>query len=129
VTPLLSPPPSYRHGTVIRVAPATAAKVATPTITPDGGSFVSTQSVSLACATSGATIRYTTDGTTPSSTSSAYDAPFALTSAATVKARGFTAGMTESDVASAEFIITSPDTVATPTIEPNGGASSGARKP
>jgi hypothetical protein len=39
--------------------------VATPTFSPGGGSYASAQNVSISTATAGATIVYTTDGTTP----------------------------------------------------------------
>ena len=41
---------------------------ATPTFSPAAGTYGSAQSVTITTTTSGATIRYTTNGTTPSST-------------------------------------------------------------
>ncbi len=84
------------------------AVVATPTITPAGGSFVSSVAVSLSSTTSGAAIRYTTDGSTPNSGSTIYASPFTLTSSNTVKAYATQSGMTDSSVASADFTITQP---------------------
>jgi hypothetical protein len=63
-----------------------AAAVKAPTITPEGGKFIDSVLVTLACETTGATIYYTTDGTTPTSKSTVYKAPFALKATATVKA-------------------------------------------
>ena len=40
-------------------------QVSTPTFSPPGGTYSSDQSVTISCATSGAEIRYTTDGATP----------------------------------------------------------------
>jgi hypothetical protein len=79
--------------------------VATPTISPTGGTYTGSVAVSLACATSGATIRYTTDGTDPTASSTAYSAAFTLTSSVTVKARGFKSGSNDSGVASAAFTV------------------------
>jgi hypothetical protein len=61
--------------------------------------------VSLSCATSGADIRYTTNGSDPTASSALYTGPFWLQSTASVKARGFKSGMTDSPVASAVFTI------------------------
>ena len=45
-----------------------SAAAATPTFTPPAGNYSSTQSVTISTTTPGASIRYTTDGSTPSST-------------------------------------------------------------
>lgn len=59
-----------------------------PTITTaDSKSyFASTQTVTLACETDGASIRYTTDGSTPTTSSTLYSAPFEISATTTVKA-------------------------------------------
>ena len=44
-------------------------KVATPVLSPGGGTYTSAQDVSITCATPGATIHYTTDGTEPTESS------------------------------------------------------------
>jgi uncharacterized delta-60 repeat protein len=51
-----------------------------PEISPAGGSFVDSREVTLSCATAGATIRYTTDGSDPATSATAqdYSAPFQL---------------------------------------------------
>ncbi len=106
----------------VSVNNAAAQPVSTPTISPNGGTYSSAQSVSLASATSGATIRYTTDGSTPSSTvGTVYSGPFSVATSATVKAIAYKSGSPDSSVASASFTInTAPAQVATPTISPNG---------
>ena len=83
------------------------ATVATPTISPNGGAFTDSTTITLTTATAGATIRYTTDGSDPVAASAAYIAPFVLTFSSTFKARAFKAGMTDSAVASASFAIVS----------------------
>ncbi|MEO5804163.1 MAG: glycoside hydrolase family 9 protein [Verrucomicrobiota bacterium] len=88
----------------IRSAAATNAVVATPTISPNGGIFTSSALVTLATATPGATIRYTTDGSAPTSASSSYVAPFILGNG-TVKAFATKSGMTDSAIATAVFTI------------------------
>ncbi len=75
---------------------------ATPTqsgSTPFGPST----SVSLSCATVGAAIHYTTDGTTPTSASATYSAPLSLSATTTVKAFAIAAGYTNSAVSSVAY--------------------------
>ena len=103
-------------------------KVATPTLDPVGGTYPSTQNIVLSCSTSGATIRYTTDGTEPTLTSIAYSNPISVSSSTvTVKAKAFKSGMTDSDTASATYTITLPGKVATPTFSPVGNTYSSAQ--
>ena len=95
--------------------------VATPAITPNGGELkYGNNTVSIACDTDGATIYYTTNGATPTTSSTKYTGAFTLSSNATVKAIAVKTGWNNSDVASASFTYT-VETVATPTITPNGG--------
>ena len=78
--------------------------VATPTFTPNGASnFTGTQSVTISCTTAGAKIYYTTDGTTPTTSSTHYTAPLSLTVTTTVKAIAVKEGMENSAVAEAKF--------------------------
>ena len=53
----------------------------------------------------GATIHYTTDGSTPTTSSPAYTGPFSVTQTTTVRAMAAASGMTNSDVASATYTI------------------------
>ena len=80
-------------------------QVATPTFDPDGGTYTGSQSVTIACATAGATIRYTTDGTVPTETSPVYTEPITIESSLTLKARAWKAGWFPSHVKSAEYVI------------------------
>lgn len=79
------------------------AKVATPMFSPAPGDFTGSVIVTISCDTSGATIRYTTDGSDPTSSSSQYSSPLTLTSTTILKARAFKRGMTDSDVASGTY--------------------------
>ena len=81
---------------------------ATPTITPNGGSFTSSVSVTMATATAGASIYYTTDGTTPTQSSILYTGAMTLASSAAVNAKAFVSGYNPSSMASAAFTITQP---------------------
>lgn len=57
--------------------------------------------VTLSSATSGATIRYTTDGSYPGLTAAAYTAPFAAASGTTIRAVAYAAGRQASDLSEA----------------------------
>lgn len=63
--------------------------IAAPTFTPNGGGFLTTLNVSLASATEGAEVRYTTDGSDPTSTSTLYENSIELSSTTTIKAAAF----------------------------------------
>jgi len=79
---------------------------ATPVIAPTGGQFTNTVQVSLSCATPGATIYYTTDGSTPTNTLSAYTGAFTLLNSATVKAMAASSNNFSSSVATASAPVT-----------------------
>jgi hypothetical protein len=97
----------------------TVATVATPTITPNGGSFTGSVSVTLQTATSGASIYYTTDSSAPTQSSTLYAGPFALTSGATVQAKAFKTGVTPSALTSASFTVVAPPAQLTLTWQDN----------
>jgi hypothetical protein len=84
-------------------APPVSSTVATPTITPNGASFAGSVSVTIASATSGAAIYYTTNGTSPTQSSTPYSGAITLTSSTTLKARAFKTGYNQSAEASASF--------------------------
>lgn len=80
-------------------------QVSKPVITPNGGEVMPGTEVTISCATEGAAIYYTVDGTAPSTTSTPYSAPFAINEACTVQAIAVLEGMDNSNVASATFTI------------------------
>jgi hypothetical protein len=82
-------------------------KVATPTFNPSGGTYFGAHAVSLSCTTSGATVRYTTDGSEPNALSTAYSGPISVISSITIKAKAFMSGLIDSDTAIATFVINS----------------------
>jgi len=86
------------------------AQVATPVIIPDGGSYSGPVWVQISTATSGTTIRYTTDGSTPTASSTAYTTPFQRTGTTTVRAFATRSGFTDSTVATATITITGSTT-------------------
>ena len=80
--------------------------VATPTFTPAGGEYTAAQSVTIACATEGATIYYTLDGTDPTTASTVYSAAIEIGETKTVKAFAVKEGMNNSEIATATYTIT-----------------------
>ncbi len=112
---------TYSTGSVTSVA-------ATPTFTPAGGTYSGTQSVTIADATSGAAIYYTTNGTTPTTASTLYGGSAITVSASeTIEAIAVKSGYTNSAVGSATYTITAPQQAATPTFTPAGGTYSGTQ--
>jgi hypothetical protein len=100
---------------------------AAPTFSPGGGTYSSAQSVTISSTTSGATIRYTTDGSTPTSTTgTAYSGPVTVSATTTLKAIASATGFADSAVSSATYTITAPQ-VAAPTFSPAGGTYSSAQ--
>ena len=107
---------------------SSSATVATPTFTPTPGTYSSAQTVAIACSTPGATIHYTTDGSTPNASSAIYTGAITVATTATITAIAIASGMTDSQSASSSYIITlappPPATVATPTFTPAPGTYS-----
>ncbi len=81
---------------------------ATPTISPAGGSYDAAQSVTITCATEGATIYYTTDGSNPTTSSSVYSSAINVSSDMTIKAIAAKTGYANSNVASATYVMDLP---------------------
>ncbi len=94
---------------------------AAPTFSPVAGTYTSAQTVTITSATSGASIHYTTDGTTPSATAGTlYVGPVAIGATTTLKAIAFKTGFTSSAVTSGVYTINLP-TAAAPTFSPVAG--------
>ena len=81
-----------------------------PTFSVAAGSYTSAQSVKLSDTTSGATIYYTTDGSTPSTSSNLYTAGSSISviSTETINAIAVASGYLTSTVASATYTIVPP---------------------
>ena len=79
--------------------------VATPEFSVDSGAVNSGTEVTITCATDGAKIYYTTDGTDPTASSTEYTAAISVTAAVTLKAIAVKSGMNDSAVASASYLI------------------------
>ncbi len=104
--------------------PVSPTRVAMPAISPAAGFYAQTQSVSLSCATSGASIYYTLDNTTPSeSNGTLYTGPISVANTKTIKAIAIKSDMTSSYVTKTRYTISSvPVYLATITDGTGGGS-------
>jgi len=83
---------------------------ATPTFSPAPGAYSSAQSVTISDTTAGASIYYTTDGSTPTTSSTLFSAsnPIAVSSTTTIEAIAVVSGYTQSAVATGTYTIATP---------------------
>lgn len=87
---------------------------AVPTFTPPAGTYSSDQSVTINCATSGAVIYYTTDGSTPTTASAVYGGAIPVSgngTSVTITAMAIKPGLANSAAASATYTINSVSNV------------------
>lgn len=80
-------------------------RVATPRLSPGGGTYTDQVQVSISCDTEGAVIHYTTNGTEVSQNSPVYTEPLTFTSNTTLKAIAVKEDMSTSFQASATYVI------------------------
>ncbi|HEY2821302.1 MAG TPA: chitobiase/beta-hexosaminidase C-terminal domain-containing protein [Candidatus Acidoferrum sp.] len=102
-----------------------AQTTATPLFSPAGQSFANSISVSITDTTAGATIFYTTDGTIPTSASTKYTGPIAVTSTETITAIATATGFISSQPASQTY--TSTTQTPAPRFTPPAGSYAGTQ--
>ena len=83
----------------------TLGTVATPTFSPIAGSYTAAQNVTLKCATPGAVIYYTLDGSVPTTASAVYSVPIAVSATTTINAMGVVPNYKNSAVGTATYTI------------------------
>ena len=103
----------------------TTPPAATPTFSPAAGTYTSTQSVTIKDTTTGATIYYTTNGTTPTTASTVYSAPVSVSAAETLNAIAVAPNFTTSVTGTAAYTIQQP--AATPVFSLAGGTYTGTQ--
>lgn len=101
---------------------ATLPAVVVPAFQPGGGTYPSVQTVKISVSTADAQIYYTTDGTTPTISSSRYEAAIAVAGTMTVRAMAIVKGGTQSAESSATYTISPP--AATPVFSIAAGTYS-----
>jgi hypothetical protein len=89
------------YGLLANAPPPAAA----PTFSPPAGTYAGGQQVTLSSTTAGASIHYTTNGTTPSASSTLYSGPIPVSSSMTIEAIAVASGYSNSPVASASYVI------------------------
>jgi len=93
--------------------------VVAPVFHPEGATYTEPIEVSIGCSTENAVIRYTLNGDDPTEESDKYSTRIEITATSTLKAQAYLEGWNDSQITSADYIITGR--VATPIIEPTGG--------
>ncbi len=101
-------------------------QVAAPTFSPQPGTYTAALNVAITTSTPGATIRFTTDGSTPTEASgTAYTAPVPIAGTLTLKALAFKSGLAASPVSSGLYTIST--VVSAPVFSPGPGTYASAR--
>ena len=100
-------------------------QAAAPTLSLPAGTYVGTQTVAISDSTSGASIYFTSNGSTPTTTSTLYKGPISVAETETIEAVAIASGGSLSPVVKAAYIIT-PGTAA-PVISPAAGTYYGAK--
>jgi len=90
-----------------------------PTFSPAGGTYTTPQSVTIGDATAGTTIYYTTNGSTPTTSSTKYSGAITVSATETLEAIAVETGYTSSTVATAAYTIN--PVLPSPTLSPAGG--------
>ena len=105
--------PNYINSVVATGTYTITLPAATPAFSLKTGTYAECKSVSIADGTSNATMYFTTDGTTPTSKSTAYTGAIPVSTTETIKVIAFANGFSQSAVASATYTIAAAPTATT----------------
>ena len=116
--PLATVSAGNKDGFLTKISAPSPSQVATPVITPAAGTYTGSVTITMTIATSGATIRYTTNGGGLVD----YTGPVTKTSTSTIAAYAVNDGMIDSATATSVFTIQ----IETPVITPAAGTYTGS---
>jgi Chitobiase/beta-hexosaminidase C-terminal domain len=116
----------FSNSGVASAAYVVSSTPSTPVISPAGGMFTAAQTVTITDATQGATIHYTLDGSTPTSSATAYSGALTVSTNQTVSAIAISPGGS-SAVVTAAFTISIP-AAAAPAFSPAAGTFTSAQQ-
>jgi hypothetical protein len=88
----------------LKIIGSTQGGVAMPTFNPPAGAYTQPVNVTINSTTPGATIRYTLDGSEPTTSSSVYSTPISISNTTTVKAKAWADGLNPSMTATAAYM-------------------------
>ena len=94
-------------------------EVIEPTFNKTNGLYEEAQTIEISCATEGAKIYYTTDGSEPNDNSTPYNGPIEIEKTTTIKAIAYKDGWNPSHITTASYAFL--ETVATPTFSHSSG--------
>lgn len=97
--------PDYTNSSVSKAAYVIETPASAPRFSPSGGSYTAAQAVVLSSSTPGATVYYTVNGSTPTTSSAKYKAPITITASTTISAIAVAANDSDSAVATATYTI------------------------
>jgi len=122
-TPGATPPAAASTPAAAQSGDTKAQQVAAPAFAPPGGTYAGGQTVTISTTTSGAAIRYTTDGSTPTETAgTVYLSSVTAAATETIMAIAYKTGAPDSTVATAAYTISG--TIAAPSFSPQAGTYS-----
>jgi Chitobiase/beta-hexosaminidase C-terminal domain/Fn3 associated/Glycosyl hydrolase family 79 C-terminal beta domain len=116
---------SWPAAAVYVIAPPAAVPTAAPIVSLPAGTYSTVQTVSIGCSSSGAVIYYTTNGTSPNTSSAVYSGPLTVSSSQTLSAMALASRGSASPVVSAAYTIVLP--AAAPAFSLAAGKYSGVQ--